>query len=144
MRQGSGTIHISRSNRGTAITLLLVLCLAALLLCAGINPWAMVPAQVLLSGLVWQAWRSTLGLGAAATIKAGKGGWYLQLDDEPACPLIQLRSGLVTPRVLSAQLLVADKRYNLLVFADATTDEGHWLLRRLVLRGIAPTENSAV
>jgi hypothetical protein len=85
--------------------------------------------------LLYSAHR-TLGINARhVRIERDTGGWSLRLDDTPHA-LTGIRAGLVHPWLATAVLYSERRRYRLAAFADSTTIEAHWQLRRLLIEGL--------
>lgn len=132
--QAEAAIRIRPSFTGRMLLLTLWALGASLLMLQ--HPQWLWPAQILWALTLGLSGLRTLGInGRHVRIERDHKGWKLRLG-EHEYPLTGLRAGLVHPQLATAVLFSERHRYRLAVFADSTTLEGHWQLRRLLIEGL--------
>jgi hypothetical protein len=106
--------------------------------------WALFASDLLLwSGMqlliliqAYRIWKTTVGLARPLRLFR-QGDWYLESEDLESQELLSVVPGLVSPRLITAELRSSGVLYRIVVPSDGLPPAEHWQLRRLVLQGVS-------
>jgi len=98
--------------------------------------------QSLMLILAYQTWKTTVGLARPLRLFY-RGHWFLEPEGLKPQVLLSVKPGLVSPRLVTAELRAAGGLYRIVVPSDGLPPAEHWQLRRLLLQGVGCQQETA-